>query len=92
MPDRGDPTTPDEESTSPAVSTGRAPRVAARAFSPDGTRLVSGSADVTVRVWDAQTGDFLVSVSAKGMGASALVPSSNGLRLTMRGAAIHVWQ
>jgi|SRR6185295_12049817 WD40 repeat protein len=26
------------------------------AFSPDGTRIVSGSSDLTVRVWDANTG------------------------------------
>jgi WD40 repeat protein len=26
------------------------------AFNPDGTRIVSGSADSTLKVWDAQTG------------------------------------
>ncbi|KAF9056907.1 WD40-repeat-containing domain protein, partial [Rhodocollybia butyracea] len=30
------------------------------AFSPNGNRIVSGSADKTVRVWDARTGDLIV--------------------------------
>src|SRR5207244_2418061 len=31
------------------------------AFSPDGTLVVSGSSDETVRVWDSQTGDSVLS-------------------------------
>ncbi|EMD37410.1 hypothetical protein CERSUDRAFT_49856 [Gelatoporia subvermispora B] len=30
------------------------------AFSPDGTRIASGSRDGTVRIWDARTGDMLM--------------------------------
>jgi WD40 repeat protein len=30
------------------------------AFSPDGTRIVSGSYDETIRIWDAQTGEEVV--------------------------------
>jgi eukaryotic-like serine/threonine-protein kinase len=37
--------------------------VKAVAWSPDGTRIASGSADKTVQVWDAATGDHVVTCS-----------------------------
>ncbi|KAJ6627753.1 WD40-repeat-containing domain protein, partial [Mycena sp. CBHHK59/15] len=40
-----------------AVFAGHRSGVNCVAFSPDGTKIVSGSDDHTVRVWDAQTGD-----------------------------------
>ena len=37
---------------------GHTKAVTSVAFSPDGTRVVSGSYDETVRIWDAASGDF----------------------------------
>ena len=36
--------------------TGHSSGVASTAFSPDGTRVVSGSGDGTVKIWEAATG------------------------------------
>jgi WD40 repeat protein len=39
--------------------TGHGNRVWSVAFSPDGTRLVSGGDDTTIRIWDVTTGEEL---------------------------------
>ncbi|KAK2464505.1 hypothetical protein APHAL10511_003484 [Amanita phalloides] len=38
---------------------GHTGQVMSVAFSPDGTRIVSGSDDCTIRVWDARSGDVV---------------------------------
>ncbi|KIJ23160.1 hypothetical protein M422DRAFT_196267, partial [Sphaerobolus stellatus SS14] len=45
----------------PAVEplTGHTRAVSSVAFSPDGQRIVSGSSDRTIRIWDAQTGTLI---------------------------------
>jgi WD40 repeat protein len=51
------------------------------AFSPDGARLASGSADSTVKLWDARTGAILQTLSGQSGGGLGLAFSSNGARL-----------
>jgi WD40 repeat protein len=47
------------------------------AFSPDGKRLVTASGDKTVKVWDAETGQELLTL--KGGGGIAFSPDGHRL-------------
>jgi WD40 repeat protein/DNA-binding XRE family transcriptional regulator len=51
------------------------------AFSPDGTRLASAGADGTAIVWDAITGQELLTLSNHGVGLTNLAFSPDGRRL-----------
>ncbi|MDP7519251.1 MAG: hypothetical protein QF438_03780, partial [Phycisphaerales bacterium] len=62
-----------------ATLRGHERRVISIAFSPDGTRLASASADKTIRLWDARSGEELAVL--RGHGDSKVAFSPDGTRL-----------
>jgi WD40 repeat protein len=72
-----------------------APVVTGVAFSPDGTRLLSGGLEADIRVWDRTTGDEVRSLAGHGGGTANVEFSPDGRRiLSTRGAprpAAQLW-
>jgi WD40 repeat protein len=67
--------------------------VHALAFSPDGSRLASGSGDRLVRLWDARTGALLAALEGHKDSVKAVAFSPDGKTLVSRGedGALLVW-
>ena len=60
---------------------GHSDRVCACAFSPDGSYVASGSDDYSVKLWDIQTGECLLTMVGHGADVSGVVFSPNGAKL-----------
>jgi WD40 repeat protein len=63
------------------------------AFSPDGKRLASGVRRGGLKVWDAQTGQELLTFQGHAHGANSVAFSPNGYRLASGGpdGMVRIW-
>ncbi len=72
---------------------GHSERVYAVVWSPDGTRIVSGSSDETVQVWDADTGNLVCTYRGHFNSVDAVSWSPSGICIASGGAdgTVQVW-
>ena len=63
---------------------GHAAEVTSIAFSPDGTQVVSGSWNRTVRSWDAATGDLLQTLKGHSDRVMSVAFSPDGTQVVSR--------
>jgi WD domain, G-beta repeat/Pentapeptide repeats (8 copies) len=73
--------------------TGHSSGVSSVGYSPDGTRLVSGGRDGSVRVWDAATGEALLTIPSHPGWVFSVGYSPDGTRLVSGGrdGSVRVW-
>jgi WD40 repeat protein len=64
-----------------ATLSGHPNGVRSAAWSPDGTRIVTGSEDRTARIWDAGTGRVLATLSGHGGEVDSAAWSPDGARI-----------
>ena len=64
------------------------------AFSPDGTRLVSGSRDLTVKLWDTASGQEVLTLRGFASEVSGVAFSPDGSRLitTDLSGSVRLWE
>ena len=72
---------------------GHSDRVWGVSFSPDGSRLASGSCDRTVKVWNARTGQELLSLTGHSDNIRSVCFSPDGRRVATAGddGTVRIW-
>jgi WD40 repeat protein len=77
----------------PVTLTGHNNRVDGLAFSPDGTRLASGSFDGFIRIWDTNTGHVLLSLTGHEdpVRTVAFTPDGHRLASCGDGKTVRIW-
>ena len=65
--------------------------ITAIAFSPDGTRVVTGSRDTRSYVWDAATGALLATLGGDGAEVNSVAFSPDGRRVVVASREVRVW-
>ncbi|QEL13456.1 WD40 repeat domain-containing protein [Limnoglobus roseus] len=75
------------------VLNGHTDSVTAVAFSPDGSRIVTGSEDKTARVWDAKTGTELLALMGHSEELFSVAFSPDGSRVATgsRDGTARIW-
>jgi WD40 repeat protein len=67
--------------------------IASAAFSPDGSRIVTGSSDQTAKVWDARSGAEVLSLKGQTESVRSAAFSPDGSRIvTTSGDSAKVWE
>ena len=81
------------ESRATLTLEGHSGRVASVSYSPDGKRIVSGSADKTVKVWDAQTGQETLTLKGHSSDVYSVAFSPDGKRIVSgsEDKTVRVW-
>ncbi|MDA3874673.1 MAG: AbfB domain-containing protein, partial [Kiritimatiellae bacterium] len=75
------PTTPDSSEKDPLILVGHTKAVRDIAWSPDGSKLVSASYDNTARVWNASTGESLLTLTGHTDTLGSVDWSPDGLKI-----------
>ena len=63
------------------------------AYSPDGKRIISGSRDQTIKIWDTNTGECLKTLGEHSNSVNSVVFSPNGTKIVSGSAdgTIKIW-